>query len=236
MDTLGHNGDMESGIYQIQNQINGKRYIGSAVNLQCRWRHHLRRLGRGQHDNQNLQRAFNKYGESVFVFSVVEYTEVNSLIEREQHYLDTRKPEYNIALIAGSQLGYRHSLEARRKMSEVNRGECNPNHGKSRSAETRRKIGEAQRGERNHMYGRHHSNEERAKLSAAQRGRRRSAETCANISAAKMGHPVSEETRAKLRAARRGRIIRDETRVRLSAALKAYWRRVHALSGEVRKI
>ena len=29
-----------SGIYQIRNLVNGKRYVGSAVNLRARWRQH----------------------------------------------------------------------------------------------------------------------------------------------------------------------------------------------------
>jgi group I intron endonuclease len=33
------------------------------------------------------------------------------LIEREQYYLDTLEPKYNILKIAGSSLGYKHSLK-----------------------------------------------------------------------------------------------------------------------------
>lgn len=229
-DTLGYNGDMESGIYQITNQINGKRYIGSAVNLRHRWRDHLSALRRGKHENQYLQRAFDKYGELDFLFSILEHTELQSLIEREQHYLDTLSPEYNIAPIAGSQLGYRHSLEARRKMSESKKGERNYTYGKPLSEETRRKISVAN-------LGKHHGEETRRKMREAwtperrwaqndrQRGKARSAETRAKISAAltgernpNYGKPRSEETRRKISEARMGQRLSEETRLKISEA------------------
>lgn len=56
----------KSGIYQIRNLVNGKVYIGSACRLNSRKSDHLRSLQRGNHVNQKLQRAWNKYGPSAF--------------------------------------------------------------------------------------------------------------------------------------------------------------------------
>ena len=95
-----------SGVYEIRNQMNGKRYIGRSVNLQQRQKVHLSGLHHNTHHNCHLQAAFNKYGESAFAFSVLEYVEeVSQLIPREQHFLDIMMPEYNIASIAGSYRG-----------------------------------------------------------------------------------------------------------------------------------
>ena len=97
---------MRSGIYQITNSVNGKRYIGRSTNLQERWKVHLSRLRHNTHHNYHLQAAFNKHGESAFAFSVLEYVEeVSQLTPREQHFLDTMTPEYNIASVAGSYRG-----------------------------------------------------------------------------------------------------------------------------------
>lgn len=192
---------MQSGIYQIANQVNGNHYVGSAVNLAKRWQHHLRRLRHGGHKNEHLQRAFAKYGEAAFVFSVLEQIEDSSqLIPREQHYLDTLNPEYNIAPIAGSRLGCRHTKEARRKMSRTRMG-------RRPSKETRRKLSERQIGKRNHNYGKHPSKQTKRKMSEALSGKRNpnygkhpSEEIRAKMSKAHMNHSVSAETKRKLSA------------------------------------
>ena len=78
----------KSGIYQIRNLVNGKVYVGSAVNLQHRRREHRSDLRNGTHHSIKLQRAYNKYGESSFAFEILEYVEDrNQLIEREQYYI-----------------------------------------------------------------------------------------------------------------------------------------------------
>lgn len=202
---------MNGGIYEIRNQINGKCYIGSAVDLRKRWRNHLNSLRKGQHRNGHLQAAFNKYEELAFVFSILEYAGCAILIEREQYFFDTLRPEYNIALIAGSpMLGRRHAAESRRKMSQATRGERNSNYGKSPSKETRRKLSEA-------LMGRQFSDSHRSKISRALQGNtntlghKHTKETLATMSRIKRGelnpnygkHP-SEETRAKLSEAMSG--------------------------------
>lgn len=93
-----------SGIYMIKCLVNNKFYIGSSVDIKNRWKGHIEGLKRGNHNNRHLQNAWNKYGESNFVFSVVEVCEVEDLITREQHYIDewkACKKGFNIAAIAG---------------------------------------------------------------------------------------------------------------------------------------
>lgn len=100
---------MKSGIYKILNITNGKFYIGSSKNLDERWRIHKVDLNRNQHYNRHLQASWNKYGSDKFKFEVIEYCELLILLEREQHYLNTLNPQYNLSPTAGSPLGYKHT-------------------------------------------------------------------------------------------------------------------------------
>lgn len=58
-------------IYKIENQINGKIYMGQTVRFNKRKTSHLIELRKNQHKNPHLQNSFNKYGEENFVFSIV---------------------------------------------------------------------------------------------------------------------------------------------------------------------
>ena len=149
----------KSGIYQIRNLVNGKVYVGSAVNLQHGRREHRSDLRNGNHHSIKLQRAYNKYGESSFAFEILEYVEDrNQLIEREQYYIDTLhavNEGYNINKIAGSRLGMRHS-EATKALFKEQR--------KYISEETRQKLSRAGK-------GKHLSESHKAKLSIARKGK-----------------------------------------------------------------
>src|SRR6266566_3352286 len=67
-------------------------------------------------------------------------------------------PEYNISKTAGSILGFKHSMEARKKMSMASRG-------RKSSEETKLKLSLATGGNKNPMFGKHHTNESKLKLS-----------------------------------------------------------------------
>lgn len=202
-----------SGIYQITNRLSGESYIGSAMNLKGRWQRHLRALHRGQHHNRHLQRAFDKHGESALVFSVLEdIEEASQLIPREQYYLDMLNPEYNIAQIAGSTLGCRHSLEACARMSEARKGDQGSFYGKHHNPKTRVKISMALKG---HTL----SQETRRKISETLTGKQLSEKHRKNIGTALKGHSISAETRAKIGAANTGKHPSAETRAQISASL-----------------
>ena len=109
-----------SGIYQIYNKINNKSYIGSSVRLNKRWKRHLTDLKCNVHHSLALQRAHNKYGCDNFEFLILEYCENEQLLEREQYYLDSLKPEYNICKIAGNCLGIKQSEETVEKRKIAN--------------------------------------------------------------------------------------------------------------------
>ncbi len=61
-----------SGIYTITNTVNGKIYVGKAVNIGERLNCHKSKLRNGKHDNAHLQRAWNKYGQQNFLFEILE--------------------------------------------------------------------------------------------------------------------------------------------------------------------
>lgn len=74
---------MSIGIYKIINQIDGKYYVGSSNNIEGnRWPYHKYHLRKGDHYNNHLQNAWNKYGESCFEFVIVnEVLELDLLTE-----------------------------------------------------------------------------------------------------------------------------------------------------------
>jgi len=173
-----------SGVYQVVNIANDKRYIGSSVNLKNRWAHHKSRLNNGKHGNQHLQRAWNRYGEESFEFEVICYCSRNKTIEFEQFFLDTRHPEYNMAKCArASMLGAHHTAETLRKISEAMKGQIPWSKGKHHSEEALRKMSEAKKG---HIV----SMKTREKISEANKGKHSS--------------PLSAETRRKMSEAHKG--------------------------------
>ena len=87
---------MKCGVYKILNNQNNKFYIGSSKNLSKRWTQHKSDLKNKTHINIILQRSWNKYGEDSFSFEIVEECHQDILLNREQHYIDTLKPEFNI--------------------------------------------------------------------------------------------------------------------------------------------
>lgn len=118
---------MEAGVYLISNNVNGKCYVGSTVHLDQRRREHFSRLANNKHINAHLQNAYNKYGREAFDFEILETIDIDDnikdkLLKREQFWIDNLKPEYNILLVAGSNLGYHHTDETKRKISESTTG------------------------------------------------------------------------------------------------------------------
>ena len=78
---------MCSGIYMIKNMINGKVYIGQAVNIDKRWHDHINELNGNRHNNKHLQRAWNKDGANNFIFNIVEECPKDELNDREIYYI-----------------------------------------------------------------------------------------------------------------------------------------------------
>lgn len=116
----------KSGVYMWENRLNGKKYIGSAVDLSRRLsRYYLpvfmqSQLARG--GKSAIYSAILKHGYLDFSLSILEYCEASRVLEIEQKYMDLYKPEYNLLLIAGSRQGQKASDETRAKMSKSFQG------------------------------------------------------------------------------------------------------------------
>lgn len=139
---------INSGIYKIQSKIKPERiYVGSALLLTTRWATHKNELLKGKHDNPRLQNHVNKYGINDLEFSVIELCFKWALIAREQYYIDSMNPFFNIAKIAGSTLGVKMgppSEERRKYQSEILKGRKRPPF----TAEHRMNLSLAKRGKK----------------------------------------------------------------------------------------
>ncbi len=115
--------DMNGDIYKIANIVTGDFYIGSSVNINKRFNRHENMLKNNDHDNQILQNACNKYGINKLSFDIIEHIEnvtKDKLLSREQHYIDTLNPKYNICKVAGNCLGIKLTKKHKQKISENN--------------------------------------------------------------------------------------------------------------------
>ena len=163
------------GIYCWTNIESGKRYVGSSVDLYRRFMqyYNIKYITRASKSSL-ICRALLKYGYSKFKLDILEYCELSVLIEREQYYIDTLKPEYNILNVAGSLFGYKHTIESLEKMSEIASNRSDETIAKLREAalgrtykhteETKNRISEA-------MLGRKHTEETKEKLKIIQSNR-----------------------------------------------------------------
>ena len=81
-----------SGIYCIENLVNGKKYIGLSLNIDKRKYMHLYMLKRNKHINEHLQSSWNKYGEVNFTFYIIEenYSK-DELIKMEIYFINKYK-------------------------------------------------------------------------------------------------------------------------------------------------
>ena len=146
---------MNTGIYEILNTVNGKWYRGQArgQTIAQRWSDHKRRLRNGKHDNNHLQRAWDKYKEDAFTFRVLSRCAPEFCNEMEAYWIgedyNNRDVSYNMK--AGGDVNT-PSEETKHKMSEARRGDKHPMYGKTLNEEHKAKIGAAHKGAKNYQY------------------------------------------------------------------------------------
>jgi group I intron endonuclease len=191
-----------SGVYKIQSIIKAERvYIGSGIDIRKRINEHLSDLRRDGHHSKKLQRHYNKYGESDLVFSIIavcdkeELRPIDKIIRPEQFFIWAYNPYFNNYKIAGSPMGYKHTIETRTKQSMLKKGKTHSQF----SDEGRRHCSEGQMGNKNCL-GRVLSEETKRKISDAQKGRKMSEEKRNKMK----GHLPSMETRRKMSDAHKG--------------------------------
>jgi group I intron endonuclease len=141
-----------AGVYSIKNKKNGKVYVGSAIDISRRFGEHLKMFHKGNHENDHLQKSWNKYGEEAFTFDIEFFCKPNDLVSCEQQFIDTYSQNigwdnmYNINPVAGSSLGRKHTEDSLLKMSQQQSGEGNGFYGKKHSPESIEKMRESHKG------------------------------------------------------------------------------------------
>lgn len=118
-------------IYLIRSKIDNKKYIGLTNNFHYRHLSHKRKLENNIHENNYIQRYYNKYTtgkfESVFeIFPIEEITGKKNLINRERYYIKlletyNRNKGFNLTLGGeyGSVSNDRKKLIQRKKAKNV---------------------------------------------------------------------------------------------------------------------
>ena len=125
------------GIYVIRNNVNGKVYVGSAVDFAKRWGGHRWRLENGRHHSRHLQAAWKIYGSEAFTFEWEEILHKSPsesradynkrMLAREQWNIDryqaaNGKYGYNVSPTAGNTLGVPCHYSTRIKIGAANKG------------------------------------------------------------------------------------------------------------------
>ncbi len=75
-----------TGTYTIENLVNGKLYVGQSADIDKRWREHIGSLTGRYHENSKLQRAWNKYGEDMFIHDVLVECSEDQLYSEENYW------------------------------------------------------------------------------------------------------------------------------------------------------
>ena len=92
---------MSIGIYKIQNQINGKIYIGQSIHIEQRWKEHCQAP-----IHSLIAQAIHKYGKENFTFEIIEECSVDDLDKLEEQYIrqyNSLAPNgYNIMLTSAT--------------------------------------------------------------------------------------------------------------------------------------
>lgn len=149
-----------SGIYCYENLVNGKKYIGRAVNLRKRYWDHESNFNKDNYDdltkteNEPLWNAVKKHGRNNFIFYILKECDKETLSENEIYYIEklnshVSKNGYNIAFggispmegrnhtqeskdkIRNKKLGQSHSEKTILLLRKLFSGKNNPNYGKS---------------------------------------------------------------------------------------------------------
>jgi len=122
----------KSGIYMFTNKINGKKYVGSAVDLCKRLSFYfsIKALKNELKNSKSyIYNALLKDGYENFSLEILEYCSIEELLKREKHFIDYLHPKYNIIKdpTLPPMFGRKHSNKTKKIMSETeNSGRFKP--------------------------------------------------------------------------------------------------------------
>jgi len=131
----------------------------------------------------SISRALIKYDYVNFRLDILEYCEnsKDKLLEREQYYIDTLKPIYNIEKKAGSSAGRILSDKTWQWISESLKKryliQPSKNKGKTHTAETKLLMSITRKGSNNPFYGNKHNEESKELIRQSKIGKKQSIET-----------------------------------------------------------
>jgi group I intron endonuclease len=149
----------QSGVYCLINKVNGHAYVGSSMNLASRMRNYLNKafLKSKQNANMPITKALLKYDHSNFSLLILEYVELENLTARETFYITQMIPYYNVLKEGYSSLGYKHTEETKKLLSELAKN-------RTHSEKTKGLITRAVIGENNPFYNKSHSLESKIRM------------------------------------------------------------------------
>lgn len=148
-----------SGVYLLINKVNNHTYVGSSTNLASRMRNYLNKsfLKSKQNINMPITRALLKYDYDNFSILILEYVKPLFLTARETFYITHLMPYYNVLKEGYSSLGYIHTEETKKLLSELAKNRVH-------SDKTKGLIARAVTGENNPFYNRNHSIESKLRM------------------------------------------------------------------------
>ena len=212
-------GAHNSGVYTIT-APSGRQYVGSAVNFNSRWSVHRYHLQAGTHHSRKLQAAWNKYGEQLR-FDRLLICAREHVVMYEQLAIDALRPALNVAPMAGSSLGYRHTQETKARFNERKQARKDTpaclaamaaRRGVPLSEEHKAKVQAAKIGVKR-------SDAARASMSAAQMGKKQSAETIEKRVSKLRGKPRPPHVIEAMAAGNRGRVVSEEQKAKQRATI-----------------
>lgn len=120
------------------NKLNGKKYVGSSVDLRRRLMEYYNANRLMKYNNMPINSALLKHGYQSFSLTILEFCDKDNIMSKEKYYFEIYEPEYNILKIPGSPSrgsGWTHSEATIENMRAA---------ASQRSPETLAKISEAQ--------------------------------------------------------------------------------------------
>ncbi len=218
------------GVYKITCLSSGKYYIGYSKNVKRRFNAHKSGLKRNKHQNQHLQKSYNKYNIENFTFETLHTCNtIDEAKSLELQYLDDiniRPFLYNMHYNNSGGDTLTHHPNRTEIIEKMTRTIIELNNNMTKE-EKQQKYG--QNGEKNGMYGRTHTDEVKKRSSEMHKGneyckgKKASDETRQKMSIVArqrtgdanhfFGKHHSEETKQKLREAKTGTVPTNTRKV-----------------------
>lgn len=112
--------------------------------------------------NSIIYLSLLKYKSYNFSLEILEYCDKDELIYREQYYIDSLEPEYNILKIAASRKGFKLSSETKGMISNALKGRVFSD----KSLERMKIAAINRKGDRTSFYGKRHTYETKGKMAS----------------------------------------------------------------------